>query len=175
MKMITLAAALALTVLMGGLSSASAESGTTQPAGTAAMGPTSRPTTMPAGQPAKLAAPIELNRTGGFVGTNDALKIAVDGSYTSTGRLAGEHQGKLGADALAALAKAVELAKLPANAHYKAPAGVADGFQFVLRVGDCTVKWEDMAVMPERLTPLVNQLDRIMANLAGQPPPAPLQ
>ena len=175
MNTITLAAALGLTVLMVGLSSASAEPGTTQPAGTSAIGPTSRPTTMPASQPAKLAAPIEFNRTGGFVGTNDTLKIAVDGSYTSTGRLAGEHQGKLGADALAALAKAVDAAKLAANAHYKAQAGVADGFQFVLRVGDCTLKWEDTAVLPERLTPLVNQLDKIMANLANQPPSAPLQ
>ena len=175
MKTFTLAAALGLTVLMGGLSSASAESGTTQPAGTSAIGPTSRPTTMPASQPAKLAAPIELNRTGGFVGTNDTLKIAVDGSYTSTGRLSGEHQGKLGTDALAELAKAVDSAKLAGNANYKAKAGVADGFQYVLRVGDCTLTWGDTAVLPEHLKPLVNQLDKIMANLAKQPPSAPLE
>ncbi len=175
MKTITLAAAFGLTILMGVLSSASAAPGTTQPAGTSAIGPTSRPTTMPADRPPKLDAPIELNRTGGFVGTNDTLKIAVDGSYTSTGRLAGEHQGNLDADALAALAKAVESAKLAANVHYKAKAGVADGFQFVLRVGDYTLTWGEGSVMPERLTPLVNQLDKIMANLAKQPPSAPLQ
>lgn len=131
-------------------------------------GPTTAPTTGPAATataPAQLPAAIEFHRTGGFVGTDDKLTVATDGSYTTAGKLLKDHKGKMDAADLAALAKALADANIKADAQYKADSGIKDGFQYDLKTAGHTVTWEDMAKLPKEFEALAAKINDLILKI----------
>lgn len=126
----------------------------------AAEVPASGPASGPASQAAEL---FMYNRTGGFAGTNDTMKVSADGAVTLSGKLFGSHTAKLDKADLDRLLAALKEAGIDKDAAYKPARPIADGFHHKLTTSGRTVTWEDTAALPAGLERLAKFLHEIVA------------
>ena len=99
--------------------------------------------TQPASSSQPALLPIRYERTGGFAGTNDVMKITPAGAVVVQGKLMGSAKGQLTAEQIAALVPLfADWKSLKPN--YAAPAGSADGFNIKIRYGTTEVSASEM-------------------------------
>jgi hypothetical protein len=147
----TLALLLAVGLLTGCTATGAGSSGetTTTPAASA-TGSTPAGTSGPAvGSPAATAFPsgaltLTLVRTGGFVGVNQTITIAADGSWSYVDKRSGTAStGRLSPDQVAQLTKLLQDPALVQD--LRQPTGVvcSDAFQYAVTIGSLSATVED--------------------------------
>ena len=128
---------------------------TTRPTGTQPvkpLGSTQPASTQPGTQPAgRLAGELIYTRKGGIVGTSDRAVFQPDGALESSGRLMGEHSGKLSAAQVGELAAA--LGDWSHVAEPRAAPPASDVFTHSITYAGRTLTWTDVTPnIPPTLT-----------------------
>ncbi len=112
-----------------------------------------------------MVSELVYTRTGGFAGTSDRVSIKTDGSLESSGRMVGQHAGKL------TEAQVRELAELLKDWPHieitgKPPAGAADYFTLSIAYAGKTVTWTSLTPnVPESVKRLVTRIEELAKSL----------